>query len=141
MIGMELFLKRRENLRTEPLTRRKAFLVGLAQSTAVIPGVSRSAATILGGLSLGISRKEIVEFSFLIAVPTIAAATGYDILKNAYAFSWSDIPVLMVGMAVAGVMAYMAIRSFIAYVSKHTFVGFGVYRIVFALALWWILFA
>lgn len=116
------------------MSYRQAFLVGVAQSVAVIPGVSRSAATILSGLSLGVSRTAITEFSFLLAVPTMAAATGYDLLKSAGSFSAGDLPMLAVGFVVSFLVAMLAVTSFLRFVKTHTFTGFGWYRIVTAIA-------
>lgn len=112
---------------------KTTFFIGLFQSIAMIPGVSRSGATIVGGLLLGIKRKTIVEFSFLLAVPTMAAATGLDLLKNASAFSTDQFGVLAVGFVTAGIVAFMAIKFLLRFVQTHTFIPFGVYRIVLAL--------
>ncbi|KND50436.1 MAG: undecaprenyl-diphosphatase [Parcubacteria bacterium C7867-007] len=111
---------------------RKAFLVGLFQSIAVIPGVSRSAATIMGGLLLGIRRTAIVEFSFLLAVPTMGAATSYDLLKNYESFVDADIGVLAIGMVTAFITALLVLRLFLSFIKRYTFIPFGVYRIVLA---------
>ncbi|MCI0542259.1 undecaprenyl-diphosphate phosphatase, partial [bacterium] len=92
-----------EEVATFPLS--KAFTIGLFQSVAMIPGVSRSAATIIGGLTLGMERKAIVEFSFLLAIPTMLAATSLDLYKNAGAFSASDFSLLLVGFVVAFITA------------------------------------
>ncbi len=116
------------------MTYRQALLVGLFQSLAVIPGVSRSGATIIGGLSLGLSRTAITEFSFLLAVPTMAAATGLDLVKSAGSFSSGDLPVLAVGFAVSFVVAFVAVKAFLAFVKTHTFTSFGIYRIAAAAA-------
>lgn len=119
----------------ESLPFLKAFWVGLFQSLAFIPGVSRAGATIIGGMLCGISRTTIVEFSFLLAVPTMAAATGYDLLKNAAAFSSNDANMLVIGGITSFLVATAAIKFFIKYIQKHTFIGFGVYRIIVAIAL------
>jgi undecaprenyl-diphosphatase len=115
------------------MTYGQAALVGLAQAVAVIPGVSRSGATILGGLSLGLSRTAITEFSFLLAAPTMAAATGYDLLKSVGSFSPDDVPALLVGLAVSFLVAFLAVSSFLRYVKTHTFTAFGWYRMAAAL--------
>lgn len=111
----------------------KAVKIGLFQAISIIPGVSRSGATIVGGMLLGMSRERIVEFSFLLAVPTMAAATGYDLLKNASAFSTSDTAALLVGFAVSFFVALLAVKLFLSFVRTHTFVPFGIYRIALAL--------
>ncbi len=115
------------------LTYKQCLAVGLCQSVAVIPGVSRSAATIVGGLMLGVSREAIVKFSFLLAVPTMVAATGFDILKNYTLFDGSSIGVLVVGFFAAFVTAIIAIKFLLSFVRNHTFTGFGVYRIALVL--------
>lgn len=117
----------RANLRTMPYTH--AALIGLAQSIAVIPGVSRSAATIVGGLALKMPRTAIVEFSFLLAVPTIAAATGLDLLKSYSSFSSHDILPLLIGFVVSFLVALLSLRFLLQYVRNHSFIAFGLYRI------------
>jgi len=115
------------------ITYRQAILVGIFQSLAIVPGVSRSAATIVGGLLLGINRITIVEFSFLLAVPTMAAATGLDILKNPSVFSSGhDALVLAVGFIVSFVIALCSIKWLLGFVRGHSFISFGIYRIVLA---------
>ena len=116
------------------ITYKQALAIGLFQAIAVIPGVSRSAATIIGGLAVGIRRVAIVEFSFLLAVPTMAAATGLDLLKSYKTISSADLGVLVLGAAVAFVVALAVIRFFLDYVRRYTFIPFGVYRILLALA-------
>jgi len=111
----------------------KCIAIGIFQSLAMVPGVSRSAATIIGGLSLGLKRSTIVEFSFLLAVPTMLAASALDLLKSGSGFSASQFGVLAVGFFVSFVVAIASIRFFIGYIKKHTFIPFGVYRIIAAL--------
>ncbi len=122
------------------LSFKQAFIIGCAQAIAVIPGVSRSGATIVSGLVLGLARQTIVEFSFILAVPTIAAATGYDLLKSTSAFSTNQISVLIVGFIVSAIFAQLSISFLLGYVRKHSFIAFGIYRIgialAFALLLW-----
>ncbi len=121
------------------MSYKDAVLVGLAQSVAMIPGVSRSAATILGGMGLGWSRAAIVEFSFMLAIPTMAAATGLDLLKSGFAFSASEFGLLALGMATAFVVAYASVKWFLGYVRTHDFTAFGVYRIFAGLAFWFLI--
>ncbi len=121
----------------ENISYRQAFVIGLFQSLAVIPGVSRAAATIVGGLVMGLSRKTIVEFSFVLAVPTMLAATGYDLLKNASRFSVSELTGLAVGFMVSLLVAWLAIRFFLKFIQTHTFIPFGIYRI--GVSLLWVL--
>lgn len=120
------------------LTYRDAALVGLAQSVAIIPGVSRSAATVLGGLALGIKREAIVEFSFLLAVPTMVAASGLSLAKSGWSFSSGEWLLLAIGFVVAFIVALAAIRWLLAYVRGHSFALFGWYRIALSVlfALW-----
>jgi len=113
---------------------RQALLVGVFQSIAIIPGVSRSAATIIGGLLLGIERKTIVEFSFLLAIPTMAAATGLDLFKNASLFSGSQVGLLAIGFVASFVTAICSIQFLLRYIKTHDFTAFGAYRIVVAIA-------
>jgi undecaprenyl-diphosphatase len=120
----------------EDLSYRNAFLIGLFQSISVVPGVSRAAATIVGAMTVGLERKAAVEFSFLLAVPTMAAATGLDLVKSNFHFSTSEWGMLAVGFAGAFVTALVSVRYFLRFVEKHTFVPFGVYRMLLALLFW-----
>lgn len=112
---------------------REALAIGLFQSLAVVPGVSRSAATIAGGLLLGIRRVVIVEFSFLLAVPTMLAATGYDLLKTYRTFEAGNVDLLLLGTVTAFIVALFVLRIFLRFIKRYTFTPFGVYRIVLAL--------
>ena len=115
------------------ISYKNCLLIGLFQSVAVIPGVSRSAATIIGGMSLGLSRQTIVEFSFLLAVPTIMAASILDIYKNMDTFQSGDFSILGIGFVASFISALLAIKFLLNYVKKHDFTLFGVYRIVLVL--------
>lgn len=117
-------------LSIKDLNYKKAAYIGLAQSLAVIPGVSRSAATIVGGMLAGMSRAAIVEFSFLLAVPTILAASAYDAMKNISSFSDANILPLVVGFSVSFLTAIFGIKFLLAYIRNNSFVKFGIYRIV-----------
>jgi undecaprenyl-diphosphatase len=112
------------------MTYRQAFLIGVFQSLAVIPGVSRSAATIIGGLILDLKRRTIVEFSFLLAVPTMLAATVYDLYKNGASFSLAQFNFLAIGFLTAFIIALLSIKFLIRFIQVHTFISFGIYRIV-----------
>jgi undecaprenyl-diphosphatase len=116
-----------------------AVWIGVAQSLAVIPGVSRSAATILGGLCLGVSRKTIVEFSFLLAVPTMMAATAFDLVKSAHEFSFDQMGFLSVGFFSAFAVGILSIQFLLYFVKNNNFIVFGIYRILVALLLFKIL--
>jgi len=110
----------------------RAALIGVAQSVAMIPGVSRSAATIVGGMLAGLKRKTIVEFSFLLAVPTMLAATVLDLSKSYKDFSADQFDVLAVGFIVSFFVALVSIKWLLRYVQRNTFISFGVYRIAVA---------
>lgn len=119
----------------ENVTNRKAFNIGLFQCIAMIPGVSRSMATIVGGMSQGLTRKTAAEFSFFLAVPTMFAATAYKLLKlflepNGTQIIMDNLSVLLVGNVVAFVVALLAIKFFIGFVTKYGFKAFGYYRII-----------
>jgi undecaprenyl-diphosphatase len=116
-----------------------AVWVGVIQSLAVVPGVSRSAATIIGGLCLGVSRKTIVEFSFLLAVPTMLAATVLDLAKSAHEFSGDQFGFLSVGFFAAFAVGILSIQFLLYFVKNNSFIAFGVYRILIALLLFKIL--
>lgn len=117
----------------------RAVLIGCAQSLAVVPGVSRAGATILGGLALGLSRVEIARFSFLLAIPTMLAATGYDLVRTGSAFALSDWHLLLIGFVAAFCAAYVSARALIHFVSTHSFEWFGWYRIVLAVLIFFFL--
>ncbi|HAX17228.1 MAG TPA: undecaprenyl-diphosphatase [Actinobacteria bacterium] len=138
LIVFELIYKEKdgvvEDIATIPY--RTALLIGLFQSIAMIPGVSRSAATIVGGLMLGLKRKTIVEFSFLLAIPTMLAATALDLLKNASAFSSSQINFLSVGFILSFIFALLSVKFLLNFIKHHSFISFGIYRIIIALSFW-----
>jgi undecaprenyl-diphosphatase len=124
---------------TEEITAisyRQALLIGLFQAVAVIPGVSRAAATIIGGLIAGLNRKTIVEFSFLLAVPTMLAACAWDLLKSGRMFSGEQFMLLGIGGIISFAVAIVAIKFLLLYIKRHSFISFGVYRIVIALLFW-----
>jgi undecaprenyl-diphosphatase len=125
-----------DDRRFESVSFRQAFLLGVCQILSMVPGVSRSASTIMPGLLMGISRQTIVEFSFVLAVPTMAAATGYELLKSYRSLSLQQLDVLAVGFVVSFLMALVAMKALLTYIQRHTFVAFGVYRILAALAFW-----
>ena len=118
---------------TRDMTWLDALKVGIAQCFALIPGTSRSGATIIGGMLFGLSRRAATEFSFFLAVPTLIAAGGYDLLKNRSLLSAHDAPIFGVGLVVAFVSAFLVIRWLIRYVATHDFRPFAWYRIAFGL--------
>ncbi len=119
----------------EDLSYRQALWIGIAQVFSLIPGTSRAGATIVGGLLVGLNRTASAEFSFLLALPVMAAASGLDLLKHYREFQESNLLHLGIGFAVAFVVAYLTMKLFISFLSRFTFVGFGVYRIAFGLIL------
>ena len=110
-----------------------ALKVGVAQAFALIPGTSRSGATIIGGMLFGLSRKVATEFSFFLAVPTLVAAGAYSLWKDRALLSMDDLPVFSLGFVVSFASALLCIRWLIRYVSRHDFVPFAWYRIAFGL--------
>lgn len=112
-----------------------AFKIGLFQCIAMIPGVSRSAATIIGGMAQGLDRKTAAEFSFFLAVPTMFAAASYKLLKNYEIITAQNIQVLVVGNIVAFIVAMIAIKTFIALLTRYGFKMFGYYRILVGLVI------
>jgi len=113
---------------------RDALKLGFAQTFALIPGTSRSGATIVGGLFFGLSRKAATEFSFFLAIPTLFAATGYDLYKTRGLLSLDDVGMFAVGFAAAFVSAFLAVRGLLRYIVRHDFTVFAWYRIVFGVA-------
>ncbi len=120
------------------LSYKQSFLIGLAQACAVIPGVSRSGATVVGGLLLRIPRTTILTFSFLLAVPTMIMATGYDLIQTPEVFVSANLSLLSVGFITAFVVALLTIRLALSIVRTYTFVPFALYRIVLALVFWFV---
>ncbi len=110
-----------------------AFKVGLVQCLGMIPGTSRSGATIIGGMLLGLSRKAATEFSFYLAIPTLIGAGVYSLYKERALLSMADIPLFGVGLVVSFIAAWLCIRWLLRYIATHTFVGFAWYRIAFGL--------
>lgn len=135
LIVFELLHKEKEAALDElsTLPYSKCVMIGLFQSLAMFPGVSRSAATIIGGLLLNLKRQTIVEFSFLLAVPTMLAASVLDLLKSGAAFSADQFGFLAVGFVVSFIVALLSIEFLLRYIKKHSFIPFGVYRIIVAL--------
>lgn len=132
LLFIDQWLKGGEGPESETITLPKAFRIGLFQCIAMIPGVSRSAATIIGGLASGLNRKAAAEFSFFLAVPTMFAATLFKVYKFAKAgvgVTPDQINILIIGNLVGFIVAGLAIRSFISFLTKHGFALFGYYRI------------
>lgn len=127
-----------EELSEEHITYPKAFKIGCFQVIAMVPGVSRSAATIIGGLSQKLTKRTAAEFSFFLAVPTMFAATVlsiYQFYKDGGAFGQNEITALVIGNIVAFVVAMIAIKSFISFLTRHGFAVFGYYRIILGIVI------
>jgi len=119
----------------EQTTWQQALWIGIAQIFSLIPGTSRAGATIIGGLLSGLDRKASAEFSFLLAIPVMAAVSGYDLLKHYHEFASANWGAFAIGFAVAFVVAYATIKLFLAFLQRFTFVPFGIYRIVLGVVL------
>lgn len=117
----------------EDISYKHSFAIGLIQCVSMIPGVSRAAATIIGGVFNGLNKKQATEFSFLLAVPTMLAASGYDLLKTPIAFTSDQILLLIIGLVVAFITAYFAVKMFLKIVENYGFKHFGYYRIIIGL--------
>ncbi len=115
----------------DDMTWRDALKIGFAQSLALIPGTSRSGATIIGGLLFGLSRRVATEFSFFLAIPTLLAATLYDLVKHRDLLEAADLPMFGVGFVASFISAFIAVRGLLRFISRHDFTVFAWYRIVF----------
>jgi undecaprenyl-diphosphatase len=114
----------------ENIDYKHAFFIGLIQCFSMIPGVSRAAATIIGGVFNGLNKKQATEFSFLLAVPTMFAATGYDLLKTPVTLTSAEMQLLGLGLVIAFISAWLAVKVFLKLVDHYGFKHFGYYRIV-----------
>jgi len=119
----------------EKTSYMQALWIGIAQIFSLIPGTSRAGATIIGGMLTGLDRKASAEFSFLLAIPVMAAVSMYDLLKHYHEFADANISAFIVGFIVAFIVAFMTIKLFLAFLQRFTFVSFGVYRIIFGIIL------
>lgn len=135
LIILELIYKEKDHHveEVENISLINAFLIGLAQSISVIPGVSRSAATIVSALFLGTKRKAAAEFSFLLAVPTMLAASALDIIKSEFSYTFYEWSVLAVGFFASFVVAIVVVKWFLKFIEINTFIPFGIYRIALAI--------
>ena len=136
---LEYFYKRSITKKTselEEVTYLQAFKIGLWQVLALVPGTSRSGATILGGMVSGLSRQTATEFSFLTALPVMVSAAGFDLVKNYHFFDLQQWRLLVFALMVSFLTAFLTVKFFLKYVRKYNFVPFAVYRIVFGLILW-----
>lgn len=132
-----LWAERREHVveveQVDDMDWKHALKVGLAQCLALIPGTSRSGATIIGGLFFGLSRKAATEFSFFLAIPIMFAATFYDVYKHREFLEWDDLGMFAVGFVAAFISALLAVRGLLRFISNHDFTVFAWYRIVFGI--------
>ncbi len=119
----------------EKTSYKQALWVGIAQIFSLIPGTSRAGATIIGGLLVGLDRKTSAEFSFLLAIPVMAAVSGYDLLKHYQDFADANWSAFLAGFIAAFIVAYLTIKLFLVFLQKFTFVAFGLYRILFGVCL------
>lgn len=141
LIILELLYKEKEHHvdLVEKISLKNAFIIGIFQSLAIIPGVSRSASTIISALFLGTKRKAAAEFSFLLAVPTMLAATSLDMLKSNFSFNLYEWSILITGFIGSFIVAIIVVKLFLKYLQNHSFISFGIYRIVAAIIFWYIL--
>jgi len=125
-----LYTKRGHNTEElENVTYKQAISVGFIQALSLIPGVSRSGSTILGGMLLGMKRETAMSFSFLLAIPTMTAASGYTLLKEYSTLSFDGISMIVIGFIVSFIVGWAAVKSFLALVGKYNFTPFGIYLI------------
>lgn len=141
LILLELLYKEKEHHsdQIEKIPYFSAFLIGCFQALAVIPGVSRSAATIVSALFLGTKRKAAAEFSFLLAIPTMLAATGLDLAKSNFHYSSNEWLTMAVGFVGSFITALIVVKWFLKYIQNHTFIPFGIYRIAVSIIFWYFL--
>ncbi len=130
IIAVELFKKKPTTYSIDQLSVKKAILLGFIQALAFIPGVSRSGATIVGGILLGLDRKTAVEFSFLLAIPTILSAGSYALIKDHSAISHSDFLAMGISFLTALVFAIISVKTFLRFISTNNLMVFGFYRIL-----------
>ena len=115
----------------DDMTWKDALKVGLVQCLAMVPGTSRSGATIIGGMLMGLSRKAATDFSFYLAIPTLIGAGAYSLFKERALLSWADVPMFGVGLLASFVSAWLCVRWLLRFIATHSFTGFAWYRIVF----------
>ena len=130
MIAIEKRPLRINTKATNDISMMQAFKIGCAQCLSLIPGVSRAAATIMGGMLTGLNRQTATEFSFYLAIPIITAASLFDLLKNFQDLTLQDLPIFAIGFVTAFLSAYAVIKLFIRFVATHTFISFAWYRII-----------
>ena len=145
IIGIEQYFKRKHDesseklLSLEKMTYKDSLKIGLIQSLSMIPGVSRSASSIFGSMAIGYNRKAATEFSFILAIPTMAAATSLDLIRNSQTFSTSQTIFLLVGIVLSYLTALISIKWLLKYLQKNSFFVFGIYRIIIAILFYFLL--
>lgn len=130
---IEYFRKNRDDTKdktVDELSIKESLVIGLFQTLSMIPGTSRSGSTMIGGLLVKLSRKSAAEFSFLLAIPTMFAATAYDLFKNRHELVVDDYSLLTVGFITAFIVAFFTVKAMMKFLTTHTFVIFGIYRII-----------
>jgi undecaprenyl-diphosphatase len=130
LIDKKLVGQKSKTIALEDISYKNAFFIGLIQCFSMVPGVSRAAATIIGGVFNGLDKKQATEFSFLLAVPTMFAASGYDLLKTSINISKHEIILLGIGLIIAFFTAWIAVKVFLKIVENYGFMHFGYYRIL-----------
>ena len=137
---VEKFYKEKEHYvkDVEKVTYKQSLLIGIAQVFALIPGTSRSGASIIGGMLNGLDRRTSAEFSFLLALPVMITVSAYEFLKHYHEFSNENILTLIIGFVVSFIIAYLTIKLFLSFLKRFTFVSFGIYRILFGILLLYI---
>lgn len=133
IIFVEKRNKKRNSFLNDNITNvsyKTVLAIGFFQALAMIPGTSRSAATIMGAMILGLSREAAAEFSFFLAIPTMLGATLLKVVKNVHGFTGGQWLLILAGMVLSFIVAYVVIKKFMEYISKHDFIPFGIYRII-----------
>jgi undecaprenyl-diphosphatase len=131
ILVIERIVKKPVVMDMDVVSFKQALGIGMAQTLSLFPGVSRAGATIMGAMCFGLGRKAATEFSFFLAIPTMFAATSYDLLKNINYLSAKDLPIFAVGFFVSFFTALFVIKAFLGFITKHTFDSFAIYRIIF----------
>ena len=131
ILYIEKYTSHSSTQQIEAISASQALKIGLAQSLALVPGISRAGATILGGMVFGLTRQAATEFSFFLAIPIMFAATGYDLLNSWGLLNGTDLPIFIAGFITAFLSALLVIKVLIRFVANHDFVGFAWYRIIF----------
>jgi len=136
---VEYFYQRKDTstmvTNVENVSYKQALLVGISQVFALIPGTSRSGATIVGGMLSGLDRKTSADFSFLLAIPTMLAASGHELLKNYHSFAEQNWIILITGFVISFIVAFITVKLFLKFVEKFSLSWFGAYRIIFGIFL------